>query len=70
MPLSFVANERGLPDAPFFDAAALYVAVLREPRARYLSQYLHLKLYGEAYLLVRATRVPTAVREHARHPGR
>jgi hypothetical protein len=54
--VSFVANERGLPDEPHFEAEGVYVAVLREPRARYLSQYLHVKEYGEAYLRVRAPR--------------
>lgn len=51
--VSFIANERGLPNEAHFEPGGLYVAVLREPRARYLSQYLHLKLYGEAYLRVR-----------------
>jgi hypothetical protein len=54
--VTFVANERGLPDDPHFEAEGVYVAVLREPRARYLSQYLHLKQYGEAYLRVRCGR--------------
>ena len=52
--VTLVANERGLPDEPYFEAGGVYVAMLREPRARYLSQYLHLKQYGEAYLRVRA----------------
>ena len=52
--VTFVANERGLPDEPYFEAGGVYVAMLREPRARYLSQYLHMKQYGEAYLRVRA----------------
>ena len=55
--VTFIANERGLPDEPYFEAGGVYVAVLREPRARYLSQYLHLKQYGEAYLRVRACAV-------------
>ena len=54
-----MANERGLPDEPYFEAGGVYVAMLREPRARYLSQYLHLKQYGEAYLRVRSGRLAT-----------
>lgn len=53
-PTSFVANERGLADDPVFPAGALHVAVLREPLARTLSQYLHVRAAGEAYLRVRA----------------
>jgi hypothetical protein len=37
-PLSYLALPGGLlPDAPWLDAGALYVGVLREPRARYVS---------------------------------
>jgi len=53
-PFSFVANERGLSDDPVFPAGVLHVAVLREPLARMLSQYLHVRAAGEAYLRVRA----------------
>ena len=60
-----MANERGLPDEPYFEAGGVYVAMLREPRARYLSQYLHLKQYGEAYLRVRAAAAAPALVLHA-----
>ena len=43
--------------------------MLREPRARYLSQYLHLKQYGEAYLRVRACAMRHASAESA-HVGK
>lgn len=52
-PYTFVANERGLADDPWWDGDALYVTVLREPRQRTVSQYLHLKRYADAYLVVR-----------------
>lgn len=58
-PYTFLANERGLPDAPWWDGEALYVTMLREPRERTVSQYLHLKRYGEAYLRVSPTLSPT-----------
>ena len=45
-----MANERGLADEPLWEAGCLYVALLREPRLRYVSQYLHLRAAAEAYL--------------------
>lgn len=61
-PYSFVANERGLPDVPLFDDGALYVTMLREPRARTLSQYQHLKLYAQKHLRGEHARWPAELR--------
>lgn len=39
--LSFIANEGGLPEQMLWDSSWKYVVLVREPRARYLSNYYH-----------------------------
>ena len=52
-PYTFIANERGMADEPWWDGQAVYATMLRDPRHRTVSQYLHLRRYADAFLQVR-----------------
>ena len=57
-PYTFIANERGMADEPWWDGQAVYATMLRDPRHRTVSQYLHLRRYADAFLQVRVQTRP------------